>query len=196
MTATIAIIEPRTDEARIKVLWEAFCKADAERSQRGLEFGHAMYELRQRSELVPGGTTFRRVIESLGIPHTTAYRWIARYEESIGVRQVEMGPVTIDRDITSADQDIGGVELGTKRAISIAEANKNRIIEGLSLVGGALGALDDLGPKLERAARRFTDEDLDAFIKKTDLGRTQLHHIRVALMQEVDRRQPKNFPAI
>jgi hypothetical protein len=64
--------------------------------KHGLEFGRLCYNFRKRSKVVSGGTTFDSTLDKLDIPRSSAYRWIARYEESIGVRpapKVEKKPV-------------------------------------------------------------------------------------------------------
>jgi hypothetical protein len=58
-------------------------------TKHGIEFGRLCYNFRKRSEVVSGGTTFTSTLDRLNIPHATAYRWIARYEESIGKRVLE-----------------------------------------------------------------------------------------------------------
>ena len=70
-----------TEEQNIKSMWTALQVAEGQLEKRGLKFGQALYEYREKSEVVSGGTTFRNTLERLGIPHATAYRWIARYEE-------------------------------------------------------------------------------------------------------------------
>src|SRR5215469_6691762 len=110
MTApVISIIESATarDESRIKAAWEKFQEADRYRAERGLEFGKAMYEYRakhssqgRRTDLATSsesGTSWLELLEKLSIPKSTAYDWIHRYEESIGLRPpvIEAGPVEI-----------------------------------------------------------------------------------------------------
>ncbi|HXZ31452.1 MAG TPA: hypothetical protein VEH30_04165 [Terriglobales bacterium] len=70
-------------EAAVLSAWQDY-KKNAE--PRGLEFGRTVYELRKQSEVVQGGTSFKQTLTKLDIPHSTAYFWIARYEESIGKR--------------------------------------------------------------------------------------------------------------
>jgi hypothetical protein len=81
------------DAAKIKELWDSYREADGERTKRGLEFGKALYELREKYRVPRAshvgdtrGGGFEAVIQRLNIPNATAYRWINRYEESIGER--------------------------------------------------------------------------------------------------------------
>lgn len=81
-------------EENLKSLWTALCVAEKQREKRGLQFGQALYEYREKSEVVQGGTTFRGTLDKLGIPHSTAYFWIARYEESMGTRPIKPAVTT------------------------------------------------------------------------------------------------------
>lgn len=80
MRTSIAIIEREGErsENHIKKLWLAFQAADVERTQRGLEFGKAMCELRVIHKRVSGETRstpgFEGVCDRLEIPRATAYR--------------------------------------------------------------------------------------------------------------------------
>jgi hypothetical protein len=93
MRTSMAIIEREGErsENHIKKLWLAFQAADVERTQRGLEFGKAMCELRVSHKRVSGETRstpgFEGVCDRLEIPRATAYRWMERYEVSIGKRE-------------------------------------------------------------------------------------------------------------
>lgn len=99
--------EPQTatkDEQNIKSLWTALQVAEQQVGKRGLQFGEAMYEYRERhsasgrrTDLVSSETrleTFEELCDRLNIPRATAYRWIARYEESIGTRLPKPNPPT------------------------------------------------------------------------------------------------------
>lgn len=84
------------EEQNIKSLWTALQVAEQQVGKRGLQFGQAMYEYRERhsasgrrTDLVSGETrleTFEEFCDRLKIPRATAYRWIARHEEIIGTR--------------------------------------------------------------------------------------------------------------
>jgi len=84
--STVPEVTLAPEEKHIQSLWTALQVASKQVEKRGLQFGQAVYEYRAESEVVSGGTTFRGTLEKLGIPHATAYRWIARYEESTGAR--------------------------------------------------------------------------------------------------------------
>jgi len=64
--------------------WDAYSK-NAE--PYGLTFGALCYQFRMSAEVVQGGTTFRETLAELNIPKSTAYFWMGRYEESIGLRE-------------------------------------------------------------------------------------------------------------
>jgi DNA N-6-adenine-methyltransferase Dam len=73
------------EEQKLKQLWQKFQSADAERSRCGLEFGKYLYDLRAESS--HARRNWLQLLEKQKIPTATAYRWIARYEESIGERE-------------------------------------------------------------------------------------------------------------
>ena len=85
-------------EKQIQELYATYQAADgqatsshAARRDAGLALGKALYDLRAQAEVVSGGTTFDSTLKTLGVPHRTAYRWIKKYELSVGIRRsVEM----------------------------------------------------------------------------------------------------------
>jgi len=91
------------EERQIKALWTALQVAERQQEKKGLQFGQVVYEFRAKSEVVSGGTTFRSTLDKLGIPHATAYRWIARYEETIGERRKEISGPKIARRCATPD---------------------------------------------------------------------------------------------
>jgi len=195
MTAPLAIIEsaPARQEAHIKALWEAFRRADEERTKRGLEFGRAMYELRERGEVVPGGTTFRRVMENLEIPHTTAYRWIARYEESIGIREAPTtatlpAAVKIPGDDSGHGTDEPGrhEEKPSKREENSVESPRDRIAHDLSTMSEVRTFLNGLD--VAPVARLFTDDELTQWIDDSWECRSAVDRFRLQLLAEQKRR--------
>jgi transposase-like protein len=70
-------------EFEIRQAWEKYQTLE----HHGLAFGKVCYERRAKSEVVQGGTTFRKTLDKLGIPKSTAYYWISRHEESAGLQQ-------------------------------------------------------------------------------------------------------------
>ena len=92
-TATQAIIEAPAVKSGLSstllmdIEATAIVAAYQSLKKHGLEFGRLCYNFRKRSKVVSGGTTFDSTLDRLNIPHATAYRWIAKYEESIGVRE-------------------------------------------------------------------------------------------------------------
>jgi hypothetical protein len=75
-------------------LWEQYQEQERRHKQTseakheaGILLGKELYRLRADSEVVSGGTTFRGTLDQHGIPHSTAYRWIAKYEIEAGIRQ-------------------------------------------------------------------------------------------------------------
>jgi hypothetical protein len=180
MTATVTIISPAPDAARLRATWQAYQVADAERSKRGLDFGKACYELRERSKVVPGGTSFRTPLNDLDIPHTTAYRWLDRYEQSIGVRPVtlEMKPVEDDpvespqEDVISYAEPEEPARPLTRRQTAMSDARKRRFEEGLSMIGGACEAINGLD--IPAIAAELTHAETNAWIEKAVAARSEL----------------------
>lgn len=87
--------KPIADAEQIKQLYAKFRGAEgiakssnAARREAGIALGKALFDLRADAEVVPPGTTFDSTLKSLGIPHRTAYRWIKKYETSVGIRGV------------------------------------------------------------------------------------------------------------
>jgi transposase-like protein len=82
-----------TEEQNIKSMWTALQVAEGQIEKRGVQFGEAAYKLREKYKRPDGlrvssetQNSFEAVCDRLGIIRSTAYRWIARYEESIGTR--------------------------------------------------------------------------------------------------------------
>ena len=76
-------------KADLKHGWETY-RRNAE--PHGLAFGKLCYDFRIHSEVVQGGTSFTQTLADLNIPRRTAYYWITRHEELIGVRQPALEP--------------------------------------------------------------------------------------------------------
>jgi hypothetical protein len=99
------------EEQNIKSVWTALQVAEKQTEKRGLQFGQAMYEYREkhsasgrRTDLVSSETrleTFEEFCDRLNIPRATAYRWIAKYEESIGTRLPKPTPDNCPNKTTS-----------------------------------------------------------------------------------------------
>jgi hypothetical protein len=75
------------EERRVLETWAAYQAADRTRTTRGIDFGKALYKLRNKYATPGRRGGFKAVLERTGINHDTAYRWIARYEESTGERE-------------------------------------------------------------------------------------------------------------
>ena len=90
------------EEQNIKSLWTALRVAEGQTEKRGLQFGEAIYKLREKykiqgtrndlSSLDDKLEGYLSVLNKLGIPEATARRWRIRYEESIGTRAPKGAP--------------------------------------------------------------------------------------------------------
>lgn len=103
----------KVEEQQIKSLWTALQVAEGQREKRGLQFGQAVFEYRKK-HAAPGrrtdlnlvlnetrSETFEEFCDRLGIVRSTAYRWIAKYEESIGTRLPKPTPDNRPSETTS-----------------------------------------------------------------------------------------------
>src|SRR5207249_4023983 len=87
-------LAPVSAEEHIRSLWTALQVAEKRTEKCGLQFGQAMYEYREKYAqkgfkvgcLSETSGSFEALCKRLNIPRATAYRWINRYEESIGER--------------------------------------------------------------------------------------------------------------
>ena len=85
--AAVAVIEVTTEESAILAAYKASEK-------HGLDFGRLCYEYREKYSAQGSrtGGGLRPMLEKVGIPSSTAYFWIERYELVIGVRQPKQEP--------------------------------------------------------------------------------------------------------
>jgi hypothetical protein len=86
---TVATTKLRVE---LQAAWEAY--RAAEPTAKGLTLGRLCCELRDEAEVVQGGTTFRATLAEIGIPKSTAYYWMERYE-----RPDEIDTSEVDEDI-------------------------------------------------------------------------------------------------
>ncbi len=145
-------------EQKIKSLYTALQVADKQQEKRGLQFGQAMYKYREehsaqgkRLDLVSVETkleTFEVFCDRLEISRATAYRWITRYEESVGERPIptpsaapvvkyipEPDPVPeppSKAPMTVEERDNQQLRDFTHRLVSVTSAMKTLIANGAS----------------------------------------------------------------
>jgi transposase-like protein len=113
MKATTDTQTETIEEQNIMLLWKVLQVAEGQREKRGLQFGQAVYEYRKK-HAAPGrrtdlnlvlnetrSETFEEFCDRLGIVRSTAYRWIAKYEESIGTRLPKPNPDNRPNETTS-----------------------------------------------------------------------------------------------
>lgn len=79
----------------VKANWRFLQEAETKSAKQGVQFGMELYEYRACAEVVPGGTSFNSLLDELGVPHSSAYRWLAKYEESIGKREKVTKPAPV-----------------------------------------------------------------------------------------------------
>ena len=90
-TLRIATITPSIAETAALLAWTEF-KTKAE--PLGLSFGQRLYELRKDiSAQGRDGEGLCAWLHKAGIPRRTAYYWIQRYEETLGVKQKDISQI-------------------------------------------------------------------------------------------------------
>jgi len=129
------------EEHNIKSLWTALQVAEKQIDKRGLQFGQAMYDCRERhsasgrrTDLVSKSEksetrleTFEEFCDRLAIPRATAYRWIAKYEESIGTRLPKPTPDTP----SEPPYEVESSAQANSRDVSPSEDSARRLSEDL-----------------------------------------------------------------
>jgi len=141
VSTTLAVEAPAL--TAVKTSWAALQVADKQQEKRGLQFGRALFELRESSQV---RRNWLQIIEELGIPTATAYRWINRFEESIGTRSapIPATPVVIESEpeqpepisepktpqtpMTVEERDNQQLRDFTHRLVSVTSAMKTLIV--------------------------------------------------------------------
>ncbi|MGA9508497.1 MAG: hypothetical protein WBV55_07605 [Candidatus Sulfotelmatobacter sp.] len=107
-------------ENQIRELYAKYQSADGQaqasnavRREAGLALGKALFDLRAEAEVVSGGTTFDSTLKTLCVPHRTAYRWIKKYELSIGIRR------RVEMDLGYGKEAIEGIYFEPKDPLSV-----------------------------------------------------------------------------
>jgi hypothetical protein len=126
-----ATTETQAEEQNITLLWKVLQVAEGQRDKRGLKFGQAMYEYREkhsasgrRTDLVSSEArleTFEEFCDRLSIPRATAYRWIAKYEEFIGTRLPKPDPPNRPNETTSYKVETEPTAQASSRVVSSSE---------------------------------------------------------------------------
>jgi hypothetical protein len=95
ITELPAIVETEQEIAKTQIAgaWKAYQAVE----KHGLAFGAVLAEWKQKFASRSGGigtrgTGLSPILDTIGIPHSTAYFWIGRYEESIGLRKPKPAP--------------------------------------------------------------------------------------------------------
>ena len=72
----------------LTVAWASYRQSTIRHFRQGLDFGRVCYEWRTKYKAQGSrkGKGFDHLLETIGIPKTTAYRWIRRYEMQNGLR--------------------------------------------------------------------------------------------------------------
>ena len=72
----------------LNIAWISYKQSTIRHYREGIDFGRVCYEWRAkyRAQGSHNGKGFDHLLESIGIPKTTAYRWIRHYEMRGGLR--------------------------------------------------------------------------------------------------------------
>ena len=72
----------------LTVAWASYRQSTIRHFRQGLDFGRVCYEWRTKykAQASRKGKGFNHLLGTIGIPKTTAYRWIRRYEMKNGLR--------------------------------------------------------------------------------------------------------------
>jgi Domain of unknown function (DUF4338) len=106
-TATAPALAPAITDGEFELTqaWERYQTVE----KHGLDFGKVCYDLRNqfRAQGSHKGRGFEQLCTKLSVPRRTAYFWIGRYEESVGLRAVL--PEIALPDIERPDVETSGV---------------------------------------------------------------------------------------
>jgi hypothetical protein len=82
------LLDASAAKSAITTAWTAYRRSTIRHYNEGLDFGRVCYEWRTkyRAQGSHAGKGFDRLLGIIGIPKTTAYRWIRRYELRNGLR--------------------------------------------------------------------------------------------------------------
>lgn len=121
------------EEQQIKSLWTALQVAERQTEKRGIQFGEAVYKLRERykiqgtrNDLSSDGDKsegYLSVLSRLGIPEATARRWRDRYEESIGTRLPKPNPDNRPSEMTPPEVEAEPTEQASSRDVSPSDGS-------------------------------------------------------------------------
>jgi len=120
----------------INMAWEQYKKSTVKHFRDALEFGRVCHEwqLRYKSQGSRHGKGFERVLQQLGIPKSTAYRWIRRYEIRLRANRDEVATHKSTHS-TEAGFIVGRIARSL-RALFPNEAERNQFEEDVLVLGG------------------------------------------------------------
>jgi hypothetical protein len=139
----VAKIEVQLDVSAAKlelnVAWEQYKQSTIKHYHHGIEFGQVCYDWRTRykAQGSRSGKGFDHLLEQIGIPKTTAYRWIRLYETRNGLRarrnEVEDNDLKIDVDATC---NIPSAERRTSFHFLLTEERRHKFEQDVDTLGG------------------------------------------------------------
>lgn len=133
------VLDVSTAKRELNVAWEQYKQSSIKNYKDGLGLGRVCYEWRAKykAQGSHSGRGFDHVLEQIGIPKTTAYRWIRRYEmkNALRAKRNEVGDNHLrpDRDSPS---NIRGRETRVSFYCLLTEERRYQFEEDIKILGG------------------------------------------------------------
>jgi hypothetical protein len=124
------------DAARhsLSVAWNSYRRSTIRHYAEGLEFGRVCYEWRTtyKAQGSRTGKGFDHLLGTIGIPKTTAYRWLRRYELRHGLRATRNEVRRAQHD----EVDTYGAKRPTSIHFFLDSQRKRQFDEDITILGG------------------------------------------------------------
>ncbi|HUD65086.1 MAG TPA: hypothetical protein VMQ17_10935 [Candidatus Sulfotelmatobacter sp.] len=119
--------------------WERYRESTIKHFNDGIEFGCAcrQWQIKYKAQGSRSGKGFEQLLEQLGIPKTSAYRWIRRYEVRQGLRanrnEVKMNATRRDKKGPTA---LRRVDDRTSFVFFLTEQQRQQFWQDVDMLGG------------------------------------------------------------
>jgi hypothetical protein len=126
--------------------WAQYRRSTVRHYRDGIDFGGVCREWQQtfKAQGSRKHEGFERVLAQLGIPKTTAYRWIGRYEVTMRLRAIrnEVGSSKAIATSANSSGSINRIKKYFSFNLFLAPAEERQFEEDLELLGGRRQAAD------------------------------------------------------
>ena len=152
----------------LSVAWGTYRQSTIQHYREGLDFGRVCYEWRAKYKAQGSHKSkgFDHLLVAIGIPKTTAYRWIRRYEMKNGLR-AKRNEVA---DARHNQEDPSRSEKPTSFRLFLSSERRKQFEEDIETLGGSEKVSEIFLDFVARAA--FEKRSADALIVK------KLHYAR------------------